>query len=93
MNKSTLSANHNKYHSLNTLKDHGLAISHKALTLQFDQENIEEMHHIMVAFHRTTHTLLIKLEDKMQSVKSITSQPKGSKNEVLITECTEDVFL
>ena len=63
MNKSTISAQ-NKFHSLNTLKDYGINMSNKAMTLQLDQDNIEDMHLVMVAFHRSIRNLLGKVENK-----------------------------
>ena len=92
MNKSTISQN-NKFHSLNTLKDHGMNMSNKAMTLQMDQDNIEEIHAIVVAFHHSTKGLLDRVEGKPPQAKGQSTAKLKQNRNFLIVECTEDIDL
>jgi hypothetical protein len=91
MNKSTISAQH-KYHSLNTLKDHGMNMSNKAMTLQLDHDSVEEMHIIIVAFHHSTNNILNRVEGSQPKKPLSNARLKQHKN-CLVVESSDDVFI
>lgn len=86
LNKSTISAKQSKKipRSLGTL---GLVATSSAKMME--QDNIEEMHGVLVAFYIINRNMLHRIEGKEESTREIQQKPDGN----LLTLVHDDVDL